>query len=87
MIGTDSEVGRYQMLRTHAASSLGAQQRILRKMFWLRSWSGYSIGVFRVGTRYNPADPLSRLHEVGGKKAAKERATHRVQEWKGLADP
>jgi len=87
MIGTDSEVGRFQVLRTHAASSLGAQQRILRRMFWLRSWSGYSVGVFRVGTRYNPADPLSRVHEVGGKKAAKERANGRVQEWRNLTDP
>ena len=39
------------------------QQRMLRRLFWLRCWSSTSINSFRVSSALNPADPLSRENQ------------------------
>ena len=45
------------------------------------------MGFFRVSTKFNPADPLSRQHELGGREVAKEKTRARLQEWRHLLDP
>ena len=63
VVATDSDVGRAQILDMRGAIFffLRSQQRLLRQLFWLRSWNDCPLGVFRVGTNLNPADPPSRL--------------------------
>ena len=60
-IGSDSNVARAQINSLRACVCAGPQQRILRRLFWLRCWSGCSISSFRVRSAINPADPLSRV--------------------------
>ena len=86
-VGTDSEVARHQVVKGHASSGLPVQQRILRRIFWLRSWSGCSVGVFRVPSPQNPADPHSRLHSFPSRQAAVREADQRKVAWAGLCDP
>ena len=76
-VGTDSEVARHQVVKGHASSSLLVQQRILRRIFWLRSWSRCSVGIFRVPSPQNPADPHSRLHSFPSRQAAAREADER----------
>ena len=61
VVGTDSDVGRAQILGMLGGIFLRSQQRLLRQLFWLRSWNDRPMGVFRVSTDLNPADPPSRL--------------------------
>ena len=61
VIATDSDVGRAQILGTRGGIFLRSKQRLLRQLFSLRSWNDRPMGVFRVSTDLNPADPPSRL--------------------------
>ena len=85
--GQDSEVARHQVVKGHASSGLLVQQRILRRIFWLRSWSRCSVGIFRVPSPQNPADPHSRLHSFPSRRAAALAADERKKAWAGLWDP
>ena len=76
-MGTDSEVARHQVVKGHASSGLPVQQRILRRIFWLRSWSRCSVGIFRVPSPQNQADPHSRLHSFPSRQAAVREAERR----------
>ena len=64
VVATDSEVGRAQISGMRGGIFLRSQQRLLRQLFWLRSWNDRPLGVFRVGTDWNPADPPSRLRKM-----------------------
>ena len=86
-MGTDSEVARHQVVKGHASSSLLVQQRILRRIFWLRSWSRCSVGIFRVPSPQNPGDPHSSLHSFLSRQAAAREADERKGAWAGLCDP
>ena len=86
-IGTDSEASRYQVIHGHAATPLVAHQRILRRLFWLRTWSRVTIGIFRVASHANPADPLSRLRSFSCKQEAKAEADRRMRIWESCASP
>ena len=86
-IGTDSEASRYQVIHGHAATPLVAHQRILRRLFWLRTWSRATIGIFRVASHANPADPLSRLRSFSSRQEAKAEADRRMRIWETCASP
>ena len=50
-----------------SAGHCAAQQRTLRRLFWLRGWSGVQVNVFRVPSADNPANPLSRLPSLASR--------------------
>ena len=58
VVRTDSDVGRSQILSMKGGIFLRSRQRMLRQLFWLRSWSDHPLGNFRVCTDVSPADPL-----------------------------
>ena len=60
-IGTNNNVGRQQVNSPYASVAGKAQQRIPRRIFWLRLWSGVRTGTFRVRSVNNSADPMSRI--------------------------
>ena len=86
-VGSDSDVGRHQTLRGKANVQLVAQQRILRGLFWLRLWSGLSLELFRVPTKVNPADPLSRIHSFSSASHARREADTRISMWRQSPNP
>ena len=59
-VGSDSNVARSQINALRASVHADSQQRILRRLFWLRCWSTVSVESFRVPSFLNAADPLSR---------------------------
>ena len=61
-LGLDSEGSRHVLGKGISAGRCVAQQRILRRLFWLRSWLGVQVNLFQVPSTSNPADPPSRLH-------------------------
>ena len=82
-VGTDSEVSRCQTMGMRAAAGCPVQQRILRRIFWLRLWSNLQIGTFWVESALNPADPMSRLKSLPSRKAAIQAAEERRRQWSG----
>ena len=86
-IGTDSEVARWQCTKGHASSNLKVQHRILRRIFWLRSWSGCHVTIFRVPSPANPADPPSRLTSFTRKGEVKRESERRKSVWRALPHP
>ena len=63
-MGIDNEAVRVQSASLRASTDCPVQLRLLRRIFWLRAWSGLQLSVFRVPSAVNPADPLSRKHEM-----------------------
>ena len=63
-VGIDNEAVRVQSASLRASTDCPVQLRLLRRIFWLRAWSGLQLSVFRVPSAVNPADPLSRKHEM-----------------------
>ena len=61
-VGIDNEAVRVQSASLRASTDCPVQLRLLRRIFWLRAWSGLQLSVFRVPSAVNPADPLSRKH-------------------------
>ena len=59
-IGVDSDTARYQALRPRVTTHCHVQNRLLRRLFWLRLCSGLKLVFFRVHTSQNPAYPPSR---------------------------
>ena len=49
-LGSDSDVARLQVLQQRASTSCAVQNRFLRRLFWLRLWSGAQLVLFRVDT-------------------------------------
>ena len=81
VVGTDNDASRFQVAGQRAIASSQAHQRILRRLFWLRLWSRVKLGVFRVDTAENLADPLSRLRTFPSKRHAVTNANDRLQLW------
>ena len=63
-VGIDNEAVRLQSASQRASTDCPVQLRLLRRIFWLRAWSGLQVTVFRVPSAVNPADPLSRRHQM-----------------------
>ena len=93
-IGSDSNVAWSQINTLRASVGSVSQQHILRQLFWLRCWSGTSIGSCRVSSALNPADPLSREKSFQSQRQAiLEVERHRSMwvkaagdQYKGLAE-
>ena len=85
-IGSDSNVARTQINSLRACVSAGPRQRILRRLFWLRCWSGCSISSFRVRSAINPADPLSRVVSFQSRAQAVADAEARRVMWDKQTD-
>ena len=85
VVGTDNDASRFQVAGQRATACSQAHQRILRRLFWLRLWSHVKLGVFRVDTAENPADPLSRLRTFPSRRHAVQDANDRRQFWERSA--
>ena len=75
-IGSDSNVARAQINALRASATNESQQRILRRLFWLRCWSATTVSSFRVKSAHNPADPLSRVKSFQSRSQAVAEAEH-----------
>ena len=69
-IGFDNDAARVQCASMQAITRCNTQQRLLRRMFWLRAWADVDIACFRVPSACNPADSLSRAHEFPAREDA-----------------
>ena len=58
-VGTDSFVAHQQCINMRCSSALAVQSRLLRRLFWFRSWCPTNIHFFSVQSALNPADPPS----------------------------
>ena len=83
VVATDSDVGRAHILGMRGGIFLRSQQRLLRQLFWLRSWNDRPLGVFRVGTDLNAADPPSRLWSFRTHSDVTDSVKRRQAAWKG----
>ena len=83
VVGTDSDVGRAQILGMRGGIFLRSQQRLHRQLFWLRSWNHRPMGVFRVSTDLSPADPPSRLGSFHTHSDVTDSVERRQAAWKG----
>jgi|Transcript_32029 hypothetical protein len=63
-VGIDNEAVRIQSAPLRASTDCPVQLRLLRRIFWLRAWSGLQVTVIRLPSAVNPADPLSRKHDM-----------------------
>ena len=62
-VGVDNDAARALLSALSPSVACVSQQRMLRRMFWLRAWSHVEPSFFRVASALNPADPLSRIHD------------------------
>ena len=83
VVATDSDVGRAQILGMRGGIFLRSQRRLLRQLFWLRRWNDCPLGIFRVGTDLNPADPPSRLGSFCTHSDVTNSVKRRQAAWKG----
>ena len=83
VVATDSDVGRAQILGMRGGIFLRSQQRLLRQLFWLRSSNDRPMGVFRVSTDLNPADPPSRMGSFHTHSDVTDSVKRRQAAWKG----
>ena len=84
-IGSDSNVARSQVNALRASVGSARQQRILRRLFWLRYWSGTTISSFRVCSAFYPADSLSRETCFQSRRQAVHEAERRRHMWEKAA--
>ena len=80
---TDSDVCRAQILGLRGGIFLRGQQRLLRRLLWLRSWNDRPLRGFRVGTELNPADPPGRLGSFRTQSDVTDNVKRRQVAWKG----
>ena len=80
-VGSDSNIARSQINALRASVHADSQQRILRRLFWLRCWSTVSVESFRVPSFLNAADPLSRETGFHSRKQAIAEAARRREMW------
>ena len=86
-IGGDSDTATQQVLQQRATTNCAVQNRILRRMFWLRLWSGLKVVPFHVACAINPADPMSRLSSFPSRGHAVREAHARTVSWQGCEKP
>ena len=69
-------VSRHQVNSLCASVAGKAWQHILRRIVWLRLWSGVQNGTFRVRLENNPADPMagSVISQAAGAYTARQSA-------------
>ena len=83
VVATDNDVGRAQILGMRGGIFLRSQRRLLRQLFWLRSWNDRPLGVFRVSTDLNPAGPPSRMGSFCTQSDVTESVKRSQAAWKG----
>ena len=83
VVAADSDVGRAQTLGMRAGIFVRSQQRLLRQLFWLGSWNDRPLGLLRVSTDLNPADPPSRLRSFHAHSDVTDSVKRRQAPWKG----
>ena len=62
-VGSDSFVARHRSVKMRGAAFLQGCNRILRRLFWFRSWCRTNQAIFWVPSALNPADSPSRVCE------------------------
>ena len=77
IMALDSNVSWWQMNSLQANIQGDAQQRIRRRLLWLRACSRLAVNKFRVRSANNPADPLNRMKSLSQKHMAKSQAEAR----------
>ena len=80
-VGIDNEAVHTQSASLRASTDCPMQLRLLRRIFWLRAWSGVQLTVFRVPSVVNPADPLSREHQMLSRASMLSLAQQRRAAW------
>ena len=85
-IGSDSDAARSQVNALRASVGSVKQQRIPRRLFWLRCWTGTAINSFRVSSALNPANSLSREPCFQSRRQAVREAERRCRMWVQAAD-
>ena len=80
-VGVDNGAARAQLSALSASVACVSQQRMLRRMFWLRVWSHVEPSFFRVASALNPADPLSRIQDFPRWTHVKAAAERRRKSW------
>ena len=83
VVATDSDFGRAQSLGMCGGIFLRSQQRLLRQLLWLISWNDPPLGVLRVSTDLNSADPPSRLGSFHTHSDVADSVKRRQAAWKG----
>ena len=63
-VSIDKDAVHLQSASLRASTSSPVQLRLLRRIFWLQECSGLQVTVFWVPSAFNPADPLSRRHQL-----------------------
>ena len=86
-LGVDNDTARQQALQQEATTHCTVQNRLLRRLFWLRLWSGIRMVLFRVTSTENPADPMSRVHSFPSVAQAMKGADERLALWKASTVP
>ena len=86
-VRVDNDAARAQLSSVSATTACRAQQRILRRFFWLRAWSGVRLHFFGVPSPYNPADPLSRIQDFPRWSSVTKAAEHHCQSWGMSPEP
>ena len=81
LLVANSEGSRYALSTGHASGSCTAQKRVLRWLFWLCGWSGIEVGVFRVPSQLNPADPPLRLSSCVRRSVAIVNSSRLLVQW------
>ena len=77
-LGSDSYVAHLQVLQERAGTTCSVQNRLLRRLFWLRPLSGTQLILSRVDTSLNPNDPLSRAASFLSRMHAMREADSRL---------
>ena len=83
VVATDTDVGRAHILGMRGGIFLRSQLRLLRQLFWHRSWNDRPLGVFRVSTDLNPAHLPSRLGSFRTHGDVTDSVKRRQAAWKG----
>ena len=69
-LGLDSKGARHILGRGTLAGHCVTQQRILRRLFWLRGWSGVQANIFRVPSADNLPNLPSQLPSLASRTVA-----------------
>ena len=86
-IGVDSGTARLQAVTQRAATACPVQNKLLRRLFWLRTWSAQRLVLFRVPSALNPADPMSRANSFPRFPQAMREADFRRLRWENSNQP
>ena len=80
-IGVDSDAAHLHTVTQCAATACPIQNKLLRRLFWLRTWSAQRLVLFCVPSALNPADPMSKANGFPSFPQAMRKADFRRLCW------